>query len=292
MTLQFDRVGDVEGPVLECPTWDAATGTLWFVDITAPALIAHRPADGGFTRHPMPCDVGCLGLRAGGGLIVGLRDGVGLYDPLQRRLDLVFRADWDPATTRANDGGCDRQGRFWFGTMFEPRDRAAAALYRVDPDLRVHRVVEDLTIANGLAFGRAGDTLFHADTPSATVWRWRLDPHTGALSERVEFARLGGDLGRPDGATVDAEDCYWVAGISAGLLHRFAPDGRRIESHAVAPTLWPTMPCFGGDDLATLYLTSLRQGRAEADLARFPQSGGLFRASSPVSGLPAPRFAG
>ncbi|MBL8575399.1 MAG: SMP-30/gluconolactonase/LRE family protein [Hyphomicrobiaceae bacterium] len=292
MNLAFERVGDVEGAVLEGPTWDAATATLWFVDITAPALVAHRPADGGFTRHPMPCDVGCLGLRAGGGLIVALRSGVSFYDPSTRQLTPVFAADWDPATTRANDGGCDRQGRFWFGTMFEPRTSADAVLYRVDADLSVHRVVTGLTISNGLGFGLDGTSLYHADTPTSTVWRWRLDPATGTLTDRHEFARLGGDLGRPDGATVDAEDHYWVAGISAGLLHRFAPDGRLVASVPVAPTLWPTMPCFGGDHLGTLYLTSLRQGRAAPDLARYPHSGGLFSAPSPIRGIPAPRFAG
>ena len=118
--------------------------------------------------------------------------------------------------------------------------------------------------------------MFHADSRGPWIDRWRFDRKSGAMSERTRFATLDEATGRPDGGSCDAEGFYWSAGVSAGRLNRFAPDGRLVESYDV-PVAAPTMPCFGGPDFRTLYLTSLREGRSEELLAKAPLSGGAAR---------------
>ena len=164
------------------------------------------------------------------------------------------------------------------------------ALYRVSPDGTVERKVEGLKTANGLAFSPDGRTMFHSDSRGPWIDRWTLDPATGGLSERRRLADLDDARGRPDGGATDAEGYYWSAGISAQRLNRFAPDGRLVETLPL-PVGAPTMPCFGGEGLRTLFVTSLRAGRSPELLARYPLTGSVLVGPSPVAGSPVGLFA-
>ncbi len=280
-------VDGVEGGLLESPVWDAASQALWLVDIEAPAILRFEPDTGAVASWPMPTSVGCIALRQGGGLVVALRDRIATFDPGSGRLDTVSVVDHDGAEFRCNDGRCDRQGRFWVGTMHEPKQRAEAGLHRLDAGKLV-RVVSGITLANGLAFTADGRGAWFADSVARTVWRCDLDPASGALSGRREFLRFVEGKGAPDGATVDAEGCYWLAAVHAGELLRLHPDGRILQTITL-PTPWPTMPAFGGRDLRTMFVTTLRH-RSNADrLASFPASGRLLSFDVGVAGLPEPR---
>ena len=134
--------------------------------------------------------------------------------------------------------------------------------------------------------------LYHSDTPTFTVWRYAYDPATGAAADRSVFARLTPsetDRGRPDGAAVDREGCYWVALFEGARIQRYAPDGRLLAEYPV-PARCPTMVCFGGPDRRTLYVTSARTGRSDEELAAFPHSGSLFAMPVETPGLPEHRF--
>lgn len=283
-------IPDVRGELLESPVWDDRRNLLWLVDIVGRAVLGIDP-DGGpgrtvARRLAMPSEPGCVALAQDGSLVVALRDRVARLDVDSGTLTTLARADHDPATTRLNDGRCDRQGRFWVGSMYEPRDKPLARLYRLEKG-RLVPTVEGFTLANGLAFDPDGRGGWHADSPSRTVWRFEIDPATGAIVERREFLRLGPEA-RPDGATVDADGAYWLAAIDAGEVRRYLPDGR-IERRVTVPTPWPTMPAFGGSDLKTGFVTSLRVGRPPDRLAAHPLSGGLFRFHGGIPGIAEPR---
>jgi sugar lactone lactonase YvrE len=153
----------------------------------------------------------------------------------------------------------------------------------------VERKVQGLLVSNGLAWTADGEVMFHADSRGPWIDRWRFDRRTGAISQRTRIAVLDEARGRPDGGSCDAEGFYWNAGVSAGRLNRFAADGRLAESHPL-PVPAPTMPCFGGPDFRTLYVTSLRDGRPADMLEAAPRSGGLFSAEASVAGFPSWRF--
>jgi sugar lactone lactonase YvrE len=282
---------DIKASLGECPVWSAADQMLYWVDINAPSLNRFDPSTGHNTVMPMPGSIGCFALRRGGGFVAALRDGIWLVDKDGALIRKVAAAPYDPAHQRFNDGRCDPQGRLLAGTMNEARDGPTAALYRLDHDFTLTRVLSEMTISNGLAFSPDGRTMYHADTPTQVIRAFDYDAASGTPTKPRVLARFTADGDRPDGAAVDRDGCYWIALYKGGKLKRIAPDGRVLNEHPL-PALCPTMCAFGGPDLKTLYVTSARQMRDADELARLPYSGGLFAMRVDVPGLPEPAFAG
>jgi sugar lactone lactonase YvrE len=289
MPLEFAVRADLKCRVGESPVYDERTDRLYFVDIPARRLFAMQLPEGAVVSWSFESDVCSLGVAASGRLVVALRNTVILFDPETEGRQVVCTIEGEPET-RLNDGKVGPDGCFWIGSMHEPSQKQPlGVLYRVDPEGRVERKVEGLLVSNGLAWTADGELLFHADSRGPWIDRWRFDRWSGAISERTRIAELDDARGRPDGGACDAEGFYWSAGVSAGKLNRFAADGRLVESHRV-PVPAPTMPCFGGADFRTLFLTSLRDGRPAEVLDAAPLSGDLFTAEAPVAGFAPWRF--
>jgi sugar lactone lactonase YvrE len=282
---------DARASLGECPVWSGAEQALYWVDINAPSLNRFDPATGRNTAMPMPESIGCFALRRDGGFVVALRSGFWLARQDGGLVRKVADAPYDPAHHRFNDGRCDPQGRFLAGTMNEQGDADSGELVRLSSDFAPTRVLAGMTISNGLAFSPDGRTMYHADTPTQTIHAYDYDGSTGTPSNRRVFARFTQDGDRPDGGAVDRDGCYWTALYRGGKVVRIAPDGR-VRAEYPVPAMCPTMCAFGGGDLTTLYVTSARQRRDAEELARLPQSGGLFAMTVDVPGLPEPAFAG
>jgi len=287
----FELVLDVQARLGESPVWSAEEGALYFADIKGRAI--HRFEAEGRTHRSWAVeeDVGCIGLAKGGGFVAGLRSGVWRLDEAGRKVERLAANPEDPAASRFNDGRCDPAGRFLAGTIDEPKAGGRAHLYRYDRrGLAV--LVGGLLTSNGLAFSPDGRVLYHADTPRFVVHRYDYDLEEGTLANRRVFVQLKpreGDRGRPDGAAVDAEGCYWTALYEGGRVHRYSAEGRLMSVHPV-PAKRPTMVAFGGADLRTLYVTTARDGAGEDELARFPLSGGVFAMQADTPGLPGALF--
>jgi sugar lactone lactonase YvrE len=269
----------------ESPVWDEALGCLWWVDIRAPAL--HRTGPGGGTQSwPLAEPVGSLALCRSGVLLLALKSGIHRFDPRDGALDLLAAPELDRPTNRLNDGKAAPEGRFLVGSMDDrPEKAATAALWRLDPGATACvKLADGLTVSNGLAWSPDGRTLWHSDSRASVIWTWRYDPATGAISDRREVARPTEAIGRPDGGAVDAEGGYWSAGVSAGRLNRWLPDGT-LDRVVELPVRAPTMPCFGGESLRTLFVTSLRPDSAG------PKDGRLLALNVGVAGVPVGRFA-
>jgi sugar lactone lactonase YvrE len=290
MPLAFTCIADLKLRLGESPLYDQKTDRLWFVDILSRRLYLREPADGKLRSWDFETEVCSLGLAASGRLVVALRDLVILFDPENEGRQELCSIEADHSETRLNDGKVGPDGAFWVGSMDDRPDKhPVGALYRLDGAGRVEKKVDGLVISNGLAWTADGEVMFHADSRGPWIDRWRFDRWTGEISDRVRFAEPDDKTGRPDGGSCDAEGFYWSAGVSGGRLNRFAPDGTIAEWHAL-PVPAPTMPCFGGRDFRTLFLTSLREGRPPELIERAPLSGGLFEAPAPVAGFAAWRF--
>jgi sugar lactone lactonase YvrE len=287
----FTCVLDAKASLGECPVWSVAEQVLYWEDINGPALHRYDPATGANVAMPMPASIGSFALRARGGFIVALRDGVWLATDdgkLERKL---AGPPYDPATHRFNDGRCDAQGRFLVGSMNEKRDASSGSLVRIDVDGRLTELIPGVMISNALAWSLDGRTMYHADTPTLTVHAYDYDTTTGTPRNARVFKRFTDPTQRPDGAAVDSEGCYWVAFYGGGRIARLSPAGEILVEIPV-PAMCPTMCAFGGRDLKTLYVTSARQFRSAEDLALRPQSGGLFAMPVDVPGRVEPAFAG
>lgn len=277
----------------ESPFWHPDEAALWWCDIPGRRLSRAAPGLGTVQHWELPADPGCIAPLPGGELLLALRDGLWRYRPgsgLQARL---APAPYDAASERFNDGRADAHGRLWVGTIYEPRSPARAALYRFDARGLV-QMAAGITVSNGLAFSPDGRTLYWSDTTSHTIHAFDLDLGEGSLSRQRVLARfalrdpqqpLARYGGRPDGAAVDAEGCYWVAMFEGARLLRLSPAGE-VLAELRLPVRCPTMPCFGGADLRTLYVTTARANRPADELAREPWAGCVLQCRVEVPGLP------
>tara|TARA_B100000700_G_scaffold33357_1_gene32053 strand:+ start:19396 stop:20277 length:882 start_codon:yes stop_codon:yes gene_type:complete len=276
----------------ECPVWAGDEGVLYWVDIEAPSLNRFDPVTGNNTAYPMPENIGCFGRREKGGFIAGLRSGVWLLNEAASPVECLARPVADTSISRFNDGRIDPWGRFWAGTIHEPRDAPLASLYRVDSDLSCHRLAGEVLVSNGVAFSPDRRWVYHSDTPNHVIYRYPLDPSSGELLGPGEvFHRFPFGNGRPDGAAVDSEGYYWSALFEGGRVVRLSPDGEIVAEYPT-PARCPTMCAFGGEDLKTLYVTSARHGRPAEELEAYPQSGDIFSMRVEVAGRPEPLFVG
>lgn len=277
----------------ESPLWHPGERALYWCDIPGHRLHRFHPESGQHHQWPFHTDVACCAVREQGGLLLALRDGLWHFDPADGARTQVAAAPYDEASQRFNDGKADPRGRFWCGTIHEPRDARAAGLYRWDHG-QLHWEAGDITVSNGLAWSPCGQTVYWADTPDHVVYALDFDPDAGRLSNRrafIRFAPLDPDStadrygGRPDGAAVDAQGCYWVAMFEGGCLHRISPQGELLQTVHL-PVRCPTMPTFGGDDLRTLFVTTARDKRPAQELVDMPLSGNVLHFRVEVPGLP------
>ena len=293
----------------ESPVWHPTEGMLYWIDIRARQLLRCNVFMGEVDAWELPAEPGCIAPARSGGWVIALRDGVYRAREWRGELRLLARFNHDARVQRFNDGKCDPLGRFWAGTLYEPKGARKGDLYCVDcrPDngnpgkaqvsLKAHNVVT----ANGLAFSPQADRVYWADTQHHVIWTWDWDARANVLKHHRVFHQFAdkpagwawGDPrpygGRPDGAAVDAEGCYWVAMYEGGRVLRFSPEGA-ILAELTVPASRPTMPCFGGDDLRTLYVTTASHGVSDAERAAFPAAGQVLSLRVDVPGVPAHLF--
>ncbi len=294
MALFADLIADTRCGVGESPVWDVRDRHLYWVDIEAATI--HRLEDDGSVRSwSMPDKTASIAPHAQGGWIAAMQDTVRrlvLHDDGRVDDEVLARVRHGATPMRFNDGRCDRQGRFWVGTIFGDTQAGndAGRLYRYTARGGLFfSGIDRLVVANGLAFSPDGRTMYLADTfrDVRLVWAFDYDAATGTPSNRRVFIDMHLHVGRPDGATVDAEGCYWICANDAGCVLRFDPQGQRI-GRIDLPVKKPAMAAFGGPTLDTLYITTIRP--RNVDLADQPLAGGVFAVRPGVTGLAEPAF--
>jgi L-arabinonolactonase len=276
----------------EGPVWDARAGRLWWLDIKGQRLEWLEPKSAAAGGVDLERQVTAVAPRLGGpDLLAATETGVGILDP--RTGAYVQRLDPEPDRpgNRANDGNVDVAGRFWFGTMDDAERAISGAIYRLDADWTCTRVLDDIGISNTLVCSPRGERLYVADSMAGTIDILDIDPVTGATGARRPFARTRGQGVGPDGSAVDAEGFLWNCEWGGARIVRYAPDGS-VERVLPVPVDQPTSCAFGGEDLATLYITTARKGLSDQALARQPLAGSLLSCRPGVTGLSLPPFAG
>ncbi|TDM05627.1 MAG: gluconolactonase [Ideonella sp. MAG2] len=296
MTTTLFEPTPIEAPASllgESPFWHPDEAALYWCDIPGKRLNRYHPASGAHAFWAFDCEPACCAPLLGGDLMLGMRDGLWRFNTATGERRLLAAAPYDTACERFNDGKADPQGRFWVGTIYEPRDPAMAHLYCWDGE-RLTQVAGGVTVSNGLAWSPDGGTLYWSDTKSHRVRAFAMDVRDGRLSQEREFASFalkqpGQDLstygGRPDGAAVDVEGCYWTAMFEGQRLLRLAPSGEVLREVPL-PVRCATMPAFGGHDLRTLYVTTAQEGRPQSELAQQPWAGRVLQMRVDVPGLP------
>ncbi len=279
-----------EAYVGEGPVWDPRSGRLMWVDIPDGTLFSTDPATGETATRSLGRATGIVLPRATGGYVAAMQDGFYALDD-DGEAELIAPVEADNPVTRLNDGEIDPQGRLWAGTMGWEAEPNAGALYRLDPDGTVTRMVDGVTISNGLGWSPDGATMYYVDTVTMRVDRFDFDPATGDIANRREFVTIRHGGGRPDGLTVDSEGAVWVATWPGYGVHRYLPDGT-LDAVIPLPVSNVSSIELGGPDLRDAYITTAWELLSEEEHVAQPLAGSLFHTRVDVPGQPRVLFAG
>ena len=283
------RIGDQTDILGESPLWNEDEQALYWIDIRRPAIRRLDHAGGRVETWAMPDLVGSIAFASDGRLLVAMADGVSLFDPSTQALEPVASLPVRIEGHRFNDGRCDREGRFWVGTMHNLTRAPEGVLYRLDGRGELIEKMSGICIPNSLAWSPDGRTMYFADSLLYTIYAYDFDAASGRMGEKRVFATTR-PPGFPDGSTIDADGFVWNAEFNAARVVRYAPDGR-VDRVVELPVRRPTCCAFGGPDLDILYVTTASQNMTREELDAEPLAGALLAFDVGVRGLPEPRFA-
>ena len=286
-TLEADLVVSAQCELAEGPVWDPDRELLRWVDLLPGHVHALDPATGAHTWFEAGEPVGTVGLTRSGGLVLALVDRFALSDHDGQNLRTLGEFTIDRTVVRFNDGKPDPWGTFCAGTCTWASLGPPVSLYRLRPDGAVGEIVGDVGLSNGLDWSDDRESFYFADSASGGVDVFATDAETGTLGRRRRFVTVGGV---PDGLTLDAEGCVWVAIWGAGELRRYTPGGV-LDTVVSLPVRQVTSAAFGGADLGTLYITTARENFTPADLREQPHAGDIFACTPGICGRPPFRFA-
>jgi sugar lactone lactonase YvrE len=290
-SIEVTAVAEVGADLGEGPCWDQASNTLLFVDVTAGIVYRYRPNDGTVTRFAVGQEVGAAIPRASGGLVLALRDGIAVVDSDGDPPRIVAPIEGDNAGNRMNDARCDPAGRLWAGTMAFDFEPGAAALYRVERDYTYAKVVDRVTISNGLGWSPDGTAMYYIDSAENAVDVFDYDVDEGCATGRRRLVSVPRAFGMPDGMTVDSEGHLWVAMFGGGRVVRYTPAGE-VATTVTLPVTQVTSVTFGGSDLADMFITTAACRLDADELRSQPLAGATFVCRPGATGRPATVFEG
>jgi sugar lactone lactonase YvrE len=285
LNCTVQRVLDVQNTLGESPVWSSDQQVLYWVDILEKKIWCCDPDGGNVRSWSLPFTVGSMGRCHDGRLVLATGQGFYLFSLTHGTLQLLGHPESHLMTNRFNDGKVSPEGRFWAGTMDDRADKhPVGSLYRLNHDMQIHKMAEGVKVSNGLAWSPDGTVMYHSCSRSEKIYSHEYDPITGQIGPRRLHVDVHSEWGRPDGAAVDRDGNYWSCGAGKGRINCFDASGQLI-AYFVTPTPHPTMPCFGGRDLKSLYFTSSREGYTQDMLLQYPMAGDLFKVELDVAGV-------
>jgi len=277
--MKTELIFDAKTTLGEGPSWDPKTQTLYWVDILEKRIYA-----GTELLTELDEFVGCLAPCKNGHLILGTRFNFADLDPATGKLTVLATLDSELPTNRINDGKCDPAGRFIAGTMDMNEKDPSGLLYSFDGRETI-RLLDGITISNGLAWSPDHKTFYYIDTPTREVKAFDYDLATGQIANPRIAISVDQSLGWPDGMTSDTDGNLWIAMWGGAQVTKWNPNSGKLLEQIPVPALQTSCPVFGGRDMNELYITSAREGMSEAEFKKYPLSGGLFKVVTKIEGM-------
>jgi len=287
MSNHAKTIIDARANLGEGPIWDAQTQHLYWVNIMNSEVSIYNPSTDINRTIDVGQYIGTVVPSTSGLLMLALHQGFASLNIETEEVTIVHDPEPDQPGHRFNDGKCDPAGRFWAGSMSLGERAPVGTLYCMDTDYTVRKMVENVTISNGLAWSLDNKMMYYIDTPTGTVDAFDYDLSTGDITNRRPVITIPENQGYPDGMTMDAEGMLWVAHWGGARVTRWDPQSGILLDTVHVPAPCVTACAFGGPNLDQLYITSARKGCDEATLAEYPQSGNVFLAEVGVSGIEA-----
>lgn len=282
--MKAELIFDAKARLGEGPAWDLKTQTLYWVDILEKRVYA-----GTQVLAQLDDLIGCLAPYKDGHLILALTAEKGRFffvdlAPAPGQQTVLASLDSELPTNRFNDGKCDPAGRFLAGTMDLGEKDPTGSLYSFDGK-RTTRLLDGITISNGLAWSPDHKTFYYIDSPTREVKAFDYDLGTGQIANSRVAIYIPESLGGPDGMTSDTEGNLWIAMWGGAQITKWNPNTGKLLEQIPVPALHTSACVFGGSDMNELYVTSACKGMSEADLKKYPLSGGLFKIETRIVGM-------
>lgn len=287
MENQVTLVLNSQSALGEGPHWDYERNRLYWVDIVGKKLHIYDPKKNNNRTIQFDQFIGAAVPEHSGQFILAMQYGLYRYNDETDELIKIIDPEEDKINNRFNDGKCDSRGRFWVGTMDLDGEKDCGSLYRFDVDGKIAKVVSPVSISNGIAWSPDEKFMYFIDTPTNKVSIYHYEESTGNISYHGIAVRFPAELGHPDGMTIDRDGMIWIAHWGGAMVSRWNPHTGKLLETIKIPAKNVTSCTFGGENLDELFITTARNGLSEADLATYPQSGGLFKVKTGVKGLPA-----
>lgn len=279
----------------EGPIWDNGNKLLYWIDILSCSLYVFHPVTGENRRIELPNKPGTVVAREKGGVLLALDNGFYFCDLKSEKLEFICDPESQKPDNRFNDGKCDPSGRFWAGTMKKDELGPAmpvGSLYRMDTDLSVHKMLDKVSISNGIVWSSDKATMYYIDSPLRKVWAYDYDDEAGTISNGRAVIDGSEETGMFDGMTIDQNDNLWIAHFGGFKLSCWNPRSSRKLDEVCLPCPNVTACAFGGENKEELYITTARLNLTKEEIELYPLSGGLFKTKPGVKGVISSKFKG
>jgi len=291
--IKSELVLDEKALIGESPIWDEKTGLLYWVDIPSRCLYVYDPSNGSNRRFNVGQQVGTVVCREKGGLLLALEHGFYFFDTITEKLTFINDPEKNLDGNRFNDGKCDPKGRFWAGTMNNKKIIGNANLYVLDEKQKVNKVLDGITISNGIVWSPDNTRMYFIDSITSRVDAFNYDNESGNIWGRRTVVEFCDDALTPDGMTIDEDGMIWVALWGGSSVRRFDPNNGELLETVTVDASQVTACAFGGPSMDELYITTARVDLSPEELLKEPFAGGLFRAKiSVVKGLKSYKYIG
>lgn len=284
---EVELVIDSKSELGEGAIWNQKTGELMWINIKGKILNFYNPRTGNNKEMFTGQMIGTVVPSESGSVLVALQNGIYQFNPKTGSKKLLADPEEHLPNNRFNDGKCDPAGRFWAGTMSTVGEKNAGTLYCYEGDSTIHKMIENVSISNGIMWSADKTKMYYIDTPTRKVMGYDYNDKTGDISNAKVAVEIPAEMGHPDGMTIDVEGNIWVALWGGFAVGCWNPKTGKLIKTINVPAKNVTSCAFGDDDLGTLYITTAREGNNDEELAKYPHSGGVFKTRPGVKGVEA-----
>lgn len=284
-TSSVDLVLEIKAELGEGAFWDAPNDRLFWVDIEGKKVHIYDPEKKVNKSFEMPSRVGTIVPHNADEAVVALEDGIYILNLKSGAVRLLTELEKDLKSTRFNDGKCDPNGNLWVGSMDLNTTLPIGSLYKVSPNGEAHKMLDSITVSNGIVWTRDRNTMYYIDTPTGHIKAFDFNVETSEISNERIAVEIDASLGFADGMTIDENDHLWVGMWQGEAVACFDPIAGKLIKKIQVPAMNVTACTFGGDNLETLYITTARVGMTDEEKLKFPLAGSVFQVSPGVRGV-------
>ncbi|GAB5399522.1 MAG: SMP-30/gluconolactonase/LRE family protein [Aureisphaera sp.] len=265
--------------------WNHKTQEFYWVDILGKQLHIYNPKTKRNRSFPTPSLIGTVVPKNDSMAVVALEDGIYTMNTHDGSLAVLSEVEKDMDINRFNDGKCDPNGNLWVGSMHLEQTQPMGSVYKIDALGKTEKMIDSVTISNGIVWTKDHSTMYYIDTPTGTIRAYDYDKATATISNERVAVIVDPKDGFPDGMTIDSEDMLWVGMWNGNAVARFNPKTGELMSKIEVPAHNVTACAFGGHNLDKLYITSASVDMTDEEKEQYPLAGSLFVADPGVTGV-------